>query len=498
MIGAARAPLPIRFFGPGSLAVGATGLAVAVGVLPLPLAGIVAVGVPTVLLGAVVPRITLTLLLFSIPFSSFAKVSTGSFDVTSTDALVGLLCASWIARAMLRRELTIVGGPTIVAAIALLGAEVLASVTAISFPLAIKEMIKLAELIAVALYAATNLRRAGDLRFIMRASFAAGVAEAMVGLFQFVTGRGPATFAIGPFIRAYGDFSQPNAFAGYIALILPFAVAWMLLPGRGRLAAGLVAGILGMAMLASLSRGAWLGTGMGLAAMALLWTRHAKRVIATGAIMIALLFPAARAGLVPTSIVDRLTVVLENYWIFDVTQVEPDPSNWAIVERMAHWQAGWAMAMDHFITGVGPGNYEAAYPYYFLPTWVEPLGHAHNLYLNMFAETGIIGLIAFSTFTVLIFIRIIQALRRNRALRSATQSPAIRSDLLVRRVVLIGAMGAAVTFSVHNTFDNMFIHGMGVQFGLVLGLIEAQMAGDTAPRTSTSNNRDGNILDGSA
>ena len=53
------------------------------------------------------------------------------------------------------------------------------------------------------------------------------------------------------------------------------------------------------------------------------------------------------------------------------------------------------MAEHSPIIGVGFGNYEVIYDDFRLPNWKEPLGHAHNYYLNIFAETGIIGVSAY-------------------------------------------------------------------------------------------------------
>ena len=38
--------------------------------------------------------------------------------------------------------------------------------------------------------------------------------------------------------------------------------------------------------------------------------------------------------------------------------------NFAIVERLAHWQAAYYMANAHPWIGVGLGNYETVYPAY--------------------------------------------------------------------------------------------------------------------------------------
>jgi O-antigen ligase len=447
-------------------------LCVAVGTLPLAAAGILAVGIPAVVLAAVSPRVTLALVILSIPMQSWTKVSFGPYDVTSTDVLVAFLIGGWVVRSAIGHHMELRGGWTIGAACALLGAGIISSVTATSIASSVKEIVKIAELVTVALYAATTMRRASDITFVVWALLGAGVIESGVGIFQFVTGRGPESFAIGPFIRAYGDFAQPNAFAGYLAMILPFGVMWSLSPVRYRPIAVLATGVLGIALLASLSRGAWLGSMIGLAVMALVWSARARRAFPFGASLLLLLFPAARLGLLPRSIAERISVIFENYWIFDAEKAELDSANWSIVERMANWQAAWKMAMDHPINGIGLGNYEAVYypQNYYVGKWTESLPHAHNLYLNMFAEAGIIGLIAFTVFTIMPFLTL------GRALRMEPRAALPPAERLVRRAFLIAVLGAAATFSVHNTFDNMFIHGMGVQFGLLLGLAEAQLS----------------------
>ena len=101
-------------------------------------------------------------------------------------------------------------------------------------------------------------------------------------------------------------------------------------------------------------------------------------------------------GILPASIVDRGSSATQELFVLaDVRAVDITPENYAIVERLAHWQAAINMAEQHPWLGVGLGNYEATYNSYRLLNWEESLGHAHNYYLNVLAETGIIGLIGY-------------------------------------------------------------------------------------------------------
>ena len=373
-----------------------------VGALPLLGSLAVGLGVPAAIMSLAWPPVALALLLFSIPFSNWTKVTFGEFSITSTDVLVAVLLVGWIARAVPDRQLAIRGGPSLTAAIALLAAAFLSTLTAVDLPDAIKELIKLCELIGVGFFAATNLASPSAARVTVWLISAAAASEALVGLGQFVTGSGPESFAIGPFIRAYGNFEQPNALAGYLGLAFPFALIVALQRSRAQLL-GLVGAIIILAAIgASLSRGAWLGIALGLVAMGLAWDRSGRRWVLPGVAAIMVILLLARAGLAPEALTARLAVFFENFWVFDVRTVDTTPANWSLVERMAHWQAGWAIAVDNPVVGIGPGNWDKVYEDYYLPGWRESLGHAHNYYLNTLVELGAIGLAIFMVFVATI------------------------------------------------------------------------------------------------
>jgi O-antigen ligase len=172
-----------------------------------------------------------------------------------------------------------------------------------------------------------------------------------------------------------------------------------------------------------------------------------------------LAFALAVSGLLPAAILDRLAQTIEYFGVFDVRTVEVSTDNWAVVERMAHWQAGWYMFLDHSWLGVGAGNYAQAYPDYFVGAWREALGHAHNYYLNILAELGVSGGGVLLLFLGLTFLKL------GRALVDSEQS----GDAFWR-ALLAGVFGGLVVFCVHNLFDSLFVHSVNVQVGVLLGL----------------------------
>jgi putative inorganic carbon (hco3(-)) transporter len=130
--------------------------------------------------------------------------------------------------------------------------------------------------------------------------------------------------------------------------------------------------------------------------------------------------------------------------------------NYAILERFAHGQAAIGMANDSPWLGVGFGNYEVAYPHYELMNWRFPLGHAHNYYLNLLAETGVIGLGAYLIAWIMIVGLTLQVLNR-----------------LVgfRRGLALGLLGAWTHLTVHSIFDKLYVNNLFLHIGVMLGLI---------------------------
>lgn len=443
----------------------AVALAVAVATPPLILGGAIGAAIAVIVVGVSHPRVLLGALIFAVPFSRWTKIEVGPSAVTAADLLLAVLAGTWIIQGIAGRGLQIHVRPTVIAGSVLLAAAWLSALFAADFPAALGELVKLAEMIMIAVYATSFFQQRPNAIFAARMLVIAAASESFVALVQTVTASGPAGFALGSFVRAYGDFDQPNVLGGYLAMILPFGVALSLGRFRGRGWMFTATGLCALALGATLSRGAWVGTLLGLALMAALWNEATRRLLVLSGFVGAMLVAAGLAGIAPRTAVDRLSVLTENFVIFDARTVQTTPENFSLVERMAHWQAGWAMGLDHPITGVGPGNYEESYDRYYLPGWPFALGHAHNIYLNVFAELGAVGLGAFLLFLVTVFRRALQIFSRTP--RTDTQ----------RRVLLLAALGAVTAFSAHNLFDNMFVHGIGIQLGLILGLVEGESLG---------------------
>ncbi|MBV9173610.1 MAG: O-antigen ligase family protein, partial [Chloroflexi bacterium] len=338
--------------------------------------------------------------------------------------------------------------------------------------LAVKESLKWLELLLAVLILVDLATTPNAARWVIGAMFIAGSAEALYGAYQFFTDAGPNFFQLAGALRAFGHFDQPNPFAGYLTIILPLAVCMALCranPVAFRWLSVAAAGALLVGIGLSQSRGAWLGGAVAGVCLMLLWNRTTRMLLVPAGLFAALGTAMAFTGLLPASITDRLSQTIEYFGVFDVRTVEVSPDNWAIVERMAHWQAGWYMFLDHPWLGVGAGNYPDAYPAYFVGQWLEPLGHAHNYYLNMLAELGVIGGGLLLLLLGLAFRELLGAMLHSE-----------RGSAGFWRAVLAGSIGGLIVFCVHNLFDSLFVHSVNVQVGVLLGL--GLIAGDQLRR----------------
>ena len=313
-------------------------------------------------------------------------------------------------------------------------------------------------------------------RWLVFAVVVSAVANALVGLYIFFGGSGADHLVIlGRFFRAFGTFGQPNPFGGFMGIALPLGLAaawaqlpriWMGLRSQRRLsqAPALIFGcytlaslVLASALLASWSRGAWLGTAVAVMCMLIALPRRLSRGLALAAAITALIAGAWSVGLLPRSIMLRLTTTATDLiTVSDVRGVEITPVNYAVTERLAHWQAAIYMAEAAPYFGIGLGNYEVVYDEYRLIYWEEALGHAHNLYLNLLAETGALGLVAYLSFWVLVF-RLTWSLR---------QQPDAFS-----RCIAIGLLGSWVYVAVHSIFDNLYVNNLFLHIGVLLGIL---------------------------
>ena len=453
---------------------------------PLALGAAVVLGSTAITLLLRWPTVGTYALAFAIPFGSLYELNLGGLTVGVSEGLTTAIAMTWALRVMAFRRVRLRRSPLVLAMLFYLATLVASFWPATDLTPAFKETAKWGEFLLLYLFVASELERARRLALVA-ALLLAGTLQGALGIYQFVHQVGPPGFVLlGRYMRAHGTFLQPNPFAGYLGLLLPLACATALIsweeqfrkrawPGvwsaLTRSLAALSGGVMLAGLIMSWSRGALLGLVGGATLIVLRLRPRVWVTVVIALLMLVLAFPGLVA-ILPEGVLQRLSDAV-SYTGQDLTSVEITDDNFALVERAAHWVAAWRMFTARPWLGVGTGQYAAAYPSVALPRWEDPLGHAHNYYLNVLAEGGLLGLTAYVLFALASLAT---------AWRSAGQEPAWRRGLA------LGALGMLGHLLVHSLFDNLYVHEMYLLVAILLGMTSPPPEEGT-PRTDRFDQR---------
>lgn len=481
----------------GACCVGAAAALIA---LPPALAGWLVIGGGLAALVVVAPMVGLLLLPFAVAFGSLVALDVPHMHVGPTDLLVAALVVAWGVRrvhwhvspskgnlsgwrrgwltrggegnALTRLSRSLAGAwrrdrlrfAVFAALLTYLGVIVLSLAVAFSRPPVLKEIVKWSEvatLVAVTYWLACTPRR---VRRVVWALIAAGLAEALLGYVQWMLSAGAAGPGGGA-IRVLGTFGQPNPYSGYLnfALLLAVALALFSRDVRERWVAGAASVLLLGAQVLANSRGGIIGLAAGLAVIVVVGLRRERLAALVTAVGVPLLLIAWFTHLIPARLTDG---VLRQFRIKDVSvNGQLSDANFSTMERLAHWLAGLRMFQAHPLLGVGAGNYDNAYPLYGdLTTWPQGLGQAHNYYINVAAETGSIGLLAF---LALVVVMLLLGWRATHPSAGKVAAPLGGRAL----ALALGLFAVLVALTAHNLTDDLFVHGMELQVALCMSCL---------------------------
>ncbi len=282
-----------------------------------------------------------------------------------------------------------------------------------------------------------------DVRRIVGAFVGGGVTVALIGLSQYALDINVITAEQG-FRRLRSVYGSPNNAALYLGRTLPVLAAMTVFGtgNRQRLAYGILAAPVALAVLLSFSRGAILvGIPVSLVALAVFARKRWRWIL------VALLASAA-VVIIPLLSTPRFAGLL-------------DPTTGTLFFRLQLWRSSWKMFVDHPWLGVGPDNF--LYQYrgrYILPTaWQEPhLSHAHNVLLTYATRLGLLGLAAGVLLQVLFW-------RRAHTLTSSASHS--------HRALTLGLIGSMAYTLAHGMIDaSFFFVDLAFAFLLGLGLVE--------------------------
>lgn len=314
------------------------------------------------------------------------------------------------------------------------------------------------------------VRKRSHVRALGVAVVVGGLCVAVYGLIQ-VAGLDPARWTDTSdwlFERGFSTLANPDVYGGYLTLPLCLAVALALAARttKTRLLAGLAACVVGIALVVSLTRAAWLGALAGLVVLALFWWRSgssSRRLLAV-AFAVVVVVVAIAVGI---SLTNESSDALDR-----VAELTARSSS--LESRLVIWRAAAATAAERPLLGEGPdslrfgwyrhessGSENAATRYLVADD-------AHNAPLMLAATLGIPAAVCLVALWLGTVVAVGRLLWRSRD----------RIDM-----TYAGWCAAAVALGVYSLLGIGFV-GIGPSAALVLGVLLAPLSREYRPGTT--------------
>jgi putative inorganic carbon (hco3(-)) transporter len=294
------------------------------------------------------------------------------------------------------------------------------------------------------------IRTQGEVELLLRIILSSSILVSVFGFYQAAAGNYTGFYEwlypnlmenLGAWTgRITSVLNYPNSLAGFLDLILPIALGLLLIrtSRNNRLLAGAALACGAGALVLTTSRGGFASFLAELLLAAVYLTRRA----------------ASRKWLLLAGLVVALAGVLLFFGFVRSPWVEEDEST-AI--RFLFWGFASSLFLSSPVVGVGYGNFRDLYD---IPGIASGIYDVHNLYLQLLAETGLLGFAAF-------FLMIFHAVRKClSALKEQTQD--------LRAVVNFAALAAVLSVLLHGFVDFLFI--VSPQFTLLFWLVLALVA----------------------
>ncbi|TMQ59979.1 MAG: tetratricopeptide repeat protein [Candidatus Eisenbacteria bacterium] len=333
----------------------------------------------------------------------------------------------------------------------------------------LEAMLNLLAVTGLFLTTSTLVRGAGLLRGVALFEVFAALPVAALGLIQHFR---PELLPAGNSYpgRALGPFGQPNRMGGYLIAAIPVALALAIAAQDRVLKVGIMVAAFGLmfSLVATYSRGAWLGLAAGLlvlAAALVRWPELLPRPAVLAASVACVSLPVL--FLLP-SVISRIEARPSATPAWNLP-IDPEREGSGAMRR-AIWAGALRATAQRPVLGSGIGAFREAFDRSKGTTMkqLEAVGgrtadQAHNHYLGLLAERGVLGLAAFAILTAL-------------SLGAAAAALASGTPTM-GRVLVAGLAGSVVALLAHGLADdNLSLVPHGTVLFANLGLLAAAPA----------------------
>jgi O-antigen ligase len=414
-------------------------------------------------MGDSLEKVIVVSLILLVAFAALAHGVVEPWSVFIFESMTAVLILIWMIKAVADKNLTLVIPNTIwpLAVLVLLGSaqgftwdsgggEAVDVRHSLSFDVEStrRTTMVLCALLAQTLLAANFLTGARKLRSLIKFLISFGGLMGIFGLVQHFSGSTSIYWFRHSDVSPFGPFFNRDHFAGYMELFVALPVALIVTraaKGELRMVCAVAAMFMGMAAVFTLSRGGMISILAELIFLAAMGFRHYRSAkagaefgrppIALGITAVVAILAMIVAGVIwlgAEPVINRIATGDPNN--SDLSKAQSFYSHRGII-----WEDTWTMIHHNPLLGVGLGAFEAAYPIYARESGVQGItAEAHNDYLQILADAGILGAALALWFIIVLF----------RAIARGVRSP----DPLISALALGGGAGL-FGLLVHSLFD---------------------------------------------
>lgn len=318
----------------------------------------------------------LIMLLWIIPFSHWNN----AYSLLGFAALLVLFYAGSMRRASFRLDVGNVGFYPVL----LFGAMFLAVAFSYAPSLSLRFLLYHVSAALCVLVTVSAVRSEGDLKRLAAGGSVCVLVSSLYGVYQRIQGvevnKSYVDLELNAGMpgRVESFFDNPNAFAEVLILLLPLVLA-LVLCSRHRLGKLAACGILAVGVVAlgmTYSRASWVGGACAMVVMVFLWR---PKLIPLFAVLCCLAIP-----FLPETIWNRILTIT-------------NPADSSTASRIPLYQASLEVIQRSPVSGAGLGTAatQAYIKDFNLYHGEAPFVHAHNFYLEVWIEVGILGLVGF-------------------------------------------------------------------------------------------------------
>jgi O-antigen ligase len=310
-----------------------------------------------------------------------------------------------------------------------------------------------------------NLRGQEEISAVSAALIAVGTFSACYAVAQLLNHSNQVWNLVSPYIgRASGTYISPNNLAGLLAMLLPLALAYLLV-GKVNIVARILLGYAALAMSAGLavtfSRGGYLAAAAGVILLLVVLLGHGNHRWKAALLLVVVL---ASGGFFVSQYLSKTIGYMRRV-------AKPEAENALAVmdtsSRLMMWGAAARMWQDHPWTGVGPAHFDYRFREYRPEMMQARPDRVHNDYLNLLADWGVVGgVLVLAGISIFVF-----SLRKTwpHVRREENDFGSGQSN---RFAFFIGAVGGLTALAVHSLFDfNLHIPANALAGVVLLALV---------------------------